>query len=150
MRSRWIFCNCCCAVLAVVCVVAFIMLASGWRFCIVQSSSMAPCLNVGDVVAYRASELCAGDVVVFESEGKLVAHRIQNIDPTYILVSGDSEYAVAQKIFSQNIVGKVVYYCSFDKLFLGIFLTAICIGTLVVICVKIKHFWSKNAKKSHF
>lgn len=127
-----------------------VMLGCGWRFCVAQSSSMAPSIDVGDLVVYRSSAVSVGDVVVFENGGKLVAHRVEEMLPMSLIVSGDSEHSTTQKISRTDVVGKMLFCCSFDGAILGVILTAICAGMVVAISAKIVHFGAKNAKKPQF
>ena len=150
MRCWWVFFNSVGVVLIVAWVVVAVLLGCGWRFCVVQSSSMVPSIDVGDLVVFRASAVSVGDVVVFENCGKLIAHRVDAMLPTSLIVSGESEHSTTQKISRSNIVGKMLFCCSFDGLILGVFLIAICVGVMVVITAKVVHFGAKNAKKSHF
>jgi ATP-binding cassette, subfamily B, bacterial len=79
--------------------------------------SMFPCLKPGDIITIRrvnGEELMVGDIIVFETEKKWIAHRIMKIisqeDKRIFITKGDSCKTQDIPITEINIMGKVIFY----------------------------------------
>lgn len=85
---------------------------SGYRIFLVQSGSMSPKINTGDLVVIRPNlEYKKGDIVTFLSTNKFnITHRIVDIKNDQIFTKGDANKTQDQEILSkQQILGKVFY-----------------------------------------
>lgn len=81
----------------------------GYGAAVVLSGSMEPELSVDDVIIVRAGEEYAvGDVVVYQSQGSLVVHRIVQIDGEKIVTRGDANNADDDPIEKKAVKGEVV------------------------------------------
>lgn len=90
---------------------------SGWRGLSVQTGSMRPSLEPGDLVLTRrvaAEQLRVGDVVTYgvPNQRQTITHRIVEIrgsgnQPRQFVLKGDANSAPDPPIFEQQIVGKV-------------------------------------------
>lgn len=84
----------------------------GWRMDVVQSGSMSPAIGVGDLVVISPcapSDVRAGDVVCYRSEGRSICHRVISIDATNqtLLVKGDANAGPDAPVPFGSIAGKV-------------------------------------------
>lgn len=106
---------------------------------VVQSGSMEPTLYKGDLLLVKAqSDYSAGDIVVYQSAGILVVHRIIEIDGTTVTTQGDANNAPDEPFDAGCIKGSVVgripgvgYVIDFLKTPLGILLLVGCAVLLV-------------------
>lgn len=106
-----------CYILIILYVIVCIPMIFGYRPVVVLSGSMNPSYKVGSVVYYKSipsSELKVNDVVVFSpkvDDGRLVCHRIVEIDGNYVVTKGDANKEVdATKTSVKDIYGKVAKY----------------------------------------
>ena len=77
---------------------------------VVLSGSMEPELSVNDLVLVRASESYeTGDIVVYQSGGTLVIHRIVAIDGETVTARGDANNADDAPIPLSDIQGKLMF-----------------------------------------
>jgi signal peptidase len=84
-------------VLAAFAVLIALTLLSGFQYNTVRSGSMAPAINVGDVVVTApvdAGDIKVGDVISFHSPngGVLICHRVISVDRTagFVQTKGDA------------------------------------------------------------
>ncbi len=76
----------------------------------VQSGSMEPTLHKGDLLFVKEkTEFNIGDIVVYQSEGILVVHRIVDIEGSIITTKGDANNTSDEPFSSEYIKGKVVF-----------------------------------------
>ncbi len=76
----------------------------------VQTGSMEPTLHKGDLLFVKGkTELNVGDIVVYQSEGILVVHRIVDIEGNLITTKGDANNVSDEPFNSEHIKGKVVF-----------------------------------------
>ena len=71
------------AVLLALALAGILAPAFGWRLDVVQSGSMSPAIQVGDLVITSPCEpedIRVGDVICFRSGGTLVCHRVIAVD----------------------------------------------------------------------
>ncbi len=84
----------------------------GYGACFVVTGSMEPTLSVNDVIVVREVEHPQiGDMVLYQSYGALVVHRVINIteDGETIITMGDANTAPDTPFDRSMIVGKVVF-----------------------------------------
>lgn len=76
---------------------------------VVLSGSMEPALSVNDLVLVRSADTYeVGDVVVYQSEGTLVIHRIVAISGETVTARGDANNADDAPVRLADIKGKLV------------------------------------------
>ena len=117
-----------------------ILLWVGVRFGEVQSSSMVPNINVGDIVIWKnVRDISKGDVVVYRKDGRLVVHRIVNFSGNWLVVRGDSERSDLSVVSMSDLCGKVKTWCPKSRLIMVLFGTTIIGGfVLASVCLLIK------------
>ena len=120
--------------LVFVLLVAVILLGFGFRCGMVQSSSMVPSINVGDIIIWACgAEIECGDVVVYRENGRLIAHRVVEVSGKWLVVRGDSERSGLSVISEIDLYGKVVKWCSELKLIEILLVGAIAGGLIMAI-----------------
>ncbi|MEM0025067.1 MAG: signal peptidase I [Zestosphaera sp.] len=76
---------------------------------VVEGKSMEPLLWTGDVVVvYKSSEIRVGDVVIYESRGSYVIHRVIEVRSNCYLIKGDNNPIPDGCIPKELIAGKVL------------------------------------------
>ena len=83
-----------------------------YKILLVQSGSMAPTINAGDLVIVKPSyKYKKGDIVTFLSKNKFnVTHRVFEVGETQIITKGDANKVNDQEPVNVNqILGKVFY-----------------------------------------
>ena len=81
----------------------------GYGFSVVLSGSMEPELSVNDLIVVRASDSYAvGDVVVYQSKGELIVHRVVELNGQEVVTKGDANNAADAPIAYEQLKGKVV------------------------------------------
>lgn len=76
---------------------------------LVLSGSMEPTLSVDDLIFVKAQDgYEVGDVVVFQSGGSLVVHRIMEINGDMVITQGDANNAPDEEMELSRIRGEVV------------------------------------------
>ena len=81
----------------------------GFGMTVVLSGSMEPELSVNDMIIVTARDAYeVGDVVVFQSYGSLVVHRIVSIDGESVITQGDANDTPDPAIKLSDIKGEVV------------------------------------------
>ena len=81
----------------------------GWGFSVVLSGSMEPELSVYDLIAVRAAEdYAVGDVVVYQSRGELIVHRLVELRGDEAVTKGDANPSPDPPISTSQIKGRVV------------------------------------------
>lgn len=75
---------------------------------VVQSGSMEPTLNIGDLLLVQEqSEYNVGDIVVYQAQNELIVHRIVAMQNGYVLTQGDANN-VSDNPFSEEAIRGVV------------------------------------------
>lgn len=116
---------------------------AGFRIAIVESASMLPAISVGSAIVFRTGgDFCAGDVVVFGKNGRLVAHRVVSDEGEVVRVKGDNTNEI-EAISRTQILGKSVW-CSVG---VGSVITILKIGVPIVGIVAI--LWCLHKKKKY-
>lgn len=83
-------------------------MAFGIGTAVVQSGSMEPAYYKGDLLFVKEKESYAvGDVVVYQTEGILVVHRITEINANTVITKGDANNTYDEAFDSENIKGYV-------------------------------------------
>jgi len=102
-------------------VISITMLVSGWfkyYSLTIGSSSMSPKIKVGDAVIIeklnedKKEEIKVGEVIVFNSKGKIVVHRVETVLPyentVVFITKGDAnEFPDTHYVKKADIMGKV-------------------------------------------
>ena len=84
------------------------------HFIPVSGSSMLPLIQDGDqaLVRHGVSGIQCGDLVVFRQQGKMVVHRVLQINPQAngptFLIKGDNNLSVDPPVEAEEIVGRVL------------------------------------------
>ncbi|HWS41493.1 MAG TPA: signal peptidase I [Pseudoflavonifractor sp.] len=105
----------CGALALLILVVAAVPRVMGLTAYAISSDSMSPILRRGDLVfAGRIDfdELHGGEIIIFETEGGLLTHRVYEIDPLErsLRTKADaSAYLDAQSVEERALLGRVVY-----------------------------------------
>lgn len=80
----------------------------GYGAAVVLSGSMEPVLSVDDlVIVKKAEEYAVGDIVVYETEGMLVVHRIMEIEDGQIRTQGDANNMPDEPVDIGSVKGKL-------------------------------------------
>ena len=81
----------------------------GFATSVVLSGSMEPELSVNDMIVVTPQDSYqVGDVVVYQSYGTLIVHRIISIDGESVITQGDANTTPDQPIKLSDIKGEVV------------------------------------------
>lgn len=81
----------------------------GVGMAVVLSGSMEPTMSVGDfLIVYETDQLQLDDVIVFESEGTLIVHRIVMMSGDMIVTQGDANAIPDEPISNEAVKGKVL------------------------------------------
>lgn len=81
----------------------------GFGLTVVLSGSMEPAISIGDMlVVLPADHYEVGDVVVYQTQGMSVVHRIISIDGDEIITRGDANSGDDAPIHEKSIKGRVV------------------------------------------
>lgn len=110
----------------------------GYGAAVVLSGSMEPEFSKGDlIIAAKADEYLQNDIVVFQSKGSLIVHRIIEIDGENenVTTKGDANNTADEPISLSAIKGKVIFVIPFVGRIVGFIKTPI--GTLCVIAAAI-------------
>lgn len=109
----------------------------GYGVSVVLSGSMEPALQVNDLVIIRRTDTVeAGDIVVYQSEGLLVIHRVISVTDEAVVTQGDANNVPDAPISSEAIKGVLV--CSVPKIGALVWLLkkpAVVVCILVLLCV---------------
>ena len=82
---------------------------AGFAQIIVISGSMQPTIQVGDLLIIHEKEnYREQDIITYRSNGRLVTHRILEIDTEHALVRGDANNVTDDPVPLENIEGKTV------------------------------------------
>ncbi len=131
----------------------------GTGMAVVQSGSMEPTYKKGDLLFVKEKDdYETGDVVVYQSEGVLIVHRIINIDGDTVTTKGDANSAEDPSFDKSAIKGAaafkipfVGYVVDFLKTPAGIIIIVICAVLLMEISYRKeqqKEQQSKEAKRN--
>ncbi|MDO4331671.1 MAG: signal peptidase I [Eubacteriales bacterium] len=81
----------------------------GYGSAVVLSGSMEPALSVNDWIMIKETETYeTGDIVVFQSEGELIVHRVIGIGHEMIQTKGDANLAADEPVALSCVKGKVI------------------------------------------
>lgn len=81
----------------------------GYGAAVVMSGSMEPTLSKGDLIFVKQTDAIAlGDIVVFQSDGMLVVHRVIGIDADTVRTQGDANNTADPMIEKTAIMGTVI------------------------------------------
>lgn len=81
----------------------------GWRQAVVLTSSMLPTLAAGDLILiHEAASYEPGDILTYQTEGSLITHRLQAVDPAGFVLQGDANLSADRPVQPQQILGRMV------------------------------------------
>lgn len=108
----------------------------GFGTAVVLSGSMEPTLHVNDVIFVRPAEhYQQDDIVVYQSQGMLVVHRIKSIDGDTVITRGDNNNTDDDPIALSAILGKVGFSIPFVGLLVKFLKTPIGIFVIILAAV---------------
>ena len=82
----------------------------GYGISVVLSGSMEPSISVDDVVIVKECKAYEiGDIVVYQSGGELVLHRLIALDGNTATMKGDANDTADEPVLKSAIAGKMVY-----------------------------------------
>lgn len=74
----------------------------------VVSGSMIPTIRPGDRLQIEPTNTPqAGDIVVFRHDGLFVCHRIERVEPGWLVVRGDATHGPPERIGVRDVIGRV-------------------------------------------
>ena len=123
---------------------------------VVQSSSMEPTYSKGDILFVKQlAQYAAGDVVVYESEGILVVHRVIQVEGNINTTQGDANNTPDAPFDASCIKGAVVgcipalgSIVDFLKTPLGIFLVLALSIALVEVSFRRQRQFEQNSEEA--
>ncbi|MCD8364566.1 MAG: signal peptidase I [Clostridiales bacterium] len=81
----------------------------GYGVAVVLSGSMEPVLSVDDLVLIKKTQdVDVGDIIVFQSSGELIIHRVISIDAGTIQTQGDANNIADSPVDVSDVKGKLV------------------------------------------
>jgi signal peptidase len=81
----------------------------GYGASVVLSGSMEPVLSVNDLVLIKETQdIAPGDIIVYESGGALIIHRVQSVDGDTVTTRGDANNVADEPFDVSNVRGKMV------------------------------------------
>ena len=108
----------------------------GYGAAVVLSGSMEPEFSTGDLIIVREQESYAlRDIVVFQSGGSLVVHRIVDMDDTSVTTQGDANNTADTPIDPILIKGRVI--CHIDRVGDVVTFLKTPVGILIVLAAAI-------------
>jgi signal peptidase len=81
----------------------------GYGASIVLSGSMEPALSVNDLVLLKETQdVAIGDVIVYESGGELIIHRVLSVDGDTVITQGDANNIADEPFDVSSVRGKMI------------------------------------------
>lgn len=104
-----------CIIIAITYVFQILVLKStyanifGYSIFTIETGSMQPTLEIGDTVIVKLDDdYKENDIVVYQDENMLVAHRVIKIDDNLVTTKGDYNNTADKPFSKDNVIGKVV------------------------------------------
>ncbi len=119
----------------------------------VASGSMAPSIQVGDMILIKQStDFAVGDVVTYRKDGTLITHKIVSVSGQTVVTQGTANMVSDAPIQSDQIVGTVVVVVPRLGMIFGFLRTPVgllLMILLVIICFKLNDLFKtrRRAKK---
>ena len=125
----------------------FIYFVPGYSFSLVRSGSMAPAINVGDVIITRPAggagvdgNIKPGAIVMYTHDGQLITHRVVSVTGDALVVKGDAlEHSDPWPVIVSSVQGVylfkipyVGYLMNFIRTKLGWFLAIIIPAAFII------------------
>ena len=111
---------------------------------VVQSSSMAPTLQKGELIVFSAqAEYKTGDIVCYIDDSRLTAHRITLINGDLVITQGDNS-ATTSTLPTSKILGKVILNSAFLGQILAFFQHFWGIFVIFLIILIIFYFYKRK------
>lgn len=110
----------------------------GYSLLKTKTGSMAPTIEIGDIVIVKLSNnVKQDDIITYKEGNSLITHRIIKIDGDEIITKGDNNNTEDQPINKKDIVGKVVYIIGDIQIWKMVFSD---INVIIPICTTIVLF----------
>ena len=114
---------------------------------VVLTGSMEPTLGVNDlIVVKKADSFAVGDIVVYQTHGISVVHRIKSIDGETVVTRGDANNADDDPINLGDIKGKLVFSLPFAGLIIKFLRSPVGIIIIVALAVLLLELSFKKEK----
>lgn len=82
----------------------------GYGGAVVLSGSMEPTLSVDDlIIIKKTDDYKVDDVIVFQTEGIVVVHRVVGMEEDMYVTRGDANNVNDEPIHEKNIIGEVIF-----------------------------------------
>ena len=137
-KSLFLYVSLLCFVIVFLFVLLWLM---GFRLGKVETNSMSPAINIGDLVVYRLGvPLKVGDIAAFDREGIVVIHRVVQKFNWGVMVKGDNASST-EIVKNGQILGCVLYCGDNFKILLWI------LGLIIVLATVLLPLHSNLTKK---
>lgn len=89
--------------------VVFVLLPGAGSF-VVASQSMAPSITAGSLIfVVDSGGYDEGDVISFQRDGKVVTHRIVEVNSNHYITKGDANDGRDAPVSHDQVIGKVIF-----------------------------------------
>lgn len=114
----------------------------------VASASMAPSINVNDLIVVRITDkIDTGDIITYVNNGDYITHRVTKIDDDIIYTKGDANNTDDVSINFDNLLGKVILIIPKGGLIKDIIFTPKVIISIVIFLILFSLCFSYVPKK---
>lgn len=121
----------------------------GFGATVVLSGSMEPTLSVGDLlIVVPSEEYSIGDIVVYESSGISVVHRIIALEDGMAVTQGDANNASDDPISTSSVKGRVVAAIPMLGYLVQLIQTPIVTVILIILAIWLMEASFKHDKES--
>ncbi len=77
--------------------------------CTIKRTSMYPTLIEGDrIIFHKKKEYTPGDILVYKTKKKLIAHRLIAMKEDYLILKGDNNHK-SEKIKPKQVMGAIMF-----------------------------------------
>jgi len=122
----------------------------GYGVSLILSGSMEPALSENDlVVVHRQDSYSVGDIIVYQADGILIAHRILSIDPDteMVVTQGDANNISDDPIPLFAIKGKVIASSHFGGNLIRSLRSPVCfVAILILSIIGLEYSFSRKRK----
>lgn len=114
----------------------------------VASGSMAPSINVGDIVVVKfTKDIKNNDIITYRENDYFITHRVINIDGEKIIAKGDYNDSIDKEVNINDVLGKVVKIIPGVGIWKKVFLNTKVMISLMVTFVLFGVYFSLLEKK---
>lgn len=108
----------------------------GYGIANVLSGSMEPTFSTGSLLVIKETDnVQKGDIVVYQSEGDLIVHRVIEINGDHVITQGDANNTPDPEIQKDRICGKAIFWIPYLGSLLNMIKTPAGILVLLVLAV---------------